>query len=560
MSNSLLPPARSELYEVVASEVRPALSEEMCAVIMATIPSVPADTQNKIIERLIHSGVETNEDLSFVKEEDIANLLHPVQVRKLLAAFQSASQTDPPGSSVVSPNSTLSSSSAASTPRRKSSSPCPRTLGEFGSPRSLTPTVSVTWPETFQVPWEQMPAGIWSAIANGKRPTPADRHQMVRVLADEMCKFEANPTRSQCQTVTQKIVRQYPKSFSDAVTVPGVETIGYCSLLSQLKVRIEHLNRNNTLARRRMQKSTEDGPTTKKRLTDSYGCTRWQPEPPPGESEETLEEKRLRLEELFQQEGASGADRGEVAKLMDSSYCLQRRMINTSPAPTIEELQKKWPYFFFQKFIYAHFELLTDKDVLRMLELSMEECGKAILAFFKSKPTNEEVRAVLSMGEDGEIASCVTQLLLAHFKEKDGLILQADVSATAADVERTLALPQSPRLIILGETLSRGRWMLSMDGHVTCEGSQPTFISGLAAVIAAYYNFNYQYEEAACTLEFIQRRFLDINPERGTKGSRKKVTCSKTGKQVQKKQTTVNPHVSSLMRKLMDFEWNFLNE
>lgn len=246
---------------------------------------------------------------------------------------------------------------------------------------------------------------------------------MVRVLADEMRRFEANPTRSQCLTVAHKIVRQYPKTFSDAVL--GVNTIGYCSLLSQLKIRIEHLNRNNTLARRRLQSSKVDEP---ERRQDSYGCTRWQPEFSPGESEETFEEKRKRLEELFRQEGASGADRGEVAKLMESTYCLQRRMINASPAPTVEELHRKWPYLFAQKFIYAHFELLTDKNVLRMLELSMEECGKAILAFFKSKPTNEEVRAVLSRGEDGEIASCVTQLLLAHFKEKDGLILQANVS------------------------------------------------------------------------------------------------------------------------------------
>ena len=271
-----------------------------------------------------------------------------------------------------------------------------------------------------------MPSGIRSAIASGKRPSPADRRQMVRVLADNMRTFEANPTRAQCLTVTHKIVRQYPKSFAD--TLLGVNTIGYCSLLSQLKVRIEHLNRNNTLVRRRALSSTAQSPP---RLTDSYGCTRWQPELPPGESEETLEEKQKRLEELFSQEGASGADRGEVAKLMESSYYLQRRMINTKPPPPTEELQKRWPYLFCQKFIYAHFELLTDRNVLRMLELSMEECGKAILAFFKSNPTNDEVRAVLSMDEEDEIASRVTQLLLAHFKEKDGLIRQAEVRTTS---------------------------------------------------------------------------------------------------------------------------------
>ncbi|TRY83124.1 hypothetical protein DNTS_020643 [Danionella cerebrum] len=44
--------------------------------------------------------------------------------------------------------------------------------------------------------------------------------------------------------------------------------------------------------------------------------------------------------------------------------------------------------------------------------------------------------------------------------------------------------------------------MLSMEGHVVCEGAQPNFVSGLAALFSTFYNFNLQYqEEAACTLE-----------------------------------------------------------
>ena len=54
------------------------------------------------------------------------------------------------------------------------------------------------------------------------------------------------------------------------------------------------------------------------------------------------------------------------------------------------------------------------------------------------------------------------------------------VYATAADIKTTLTL--------------------------TSEGITKTFSMGLAAVFAIYYIFNFQYqEEAACTLEFIQR-------------------------------------------------------
>lgn len=49
------------------------------------------------------------------------------------------------------------------------------------------------------------------------------------------------------------------------------------------------------------------------------------------------------------------------------------------------------------------------------------------------------------------------------------------------------------------------RWMVSLEGHIPCEGIQPTFLTGLAALFSTFYTFNLQYqEEAACTLEFIQ--------------------------------------------------------
>ncbi|MEQ2231385.1 hypothetical protein ILYODFUR_039043 [Ilyodon furcidens] len=60
------------------------------------------------------------------------------------------------------------------------------------------------------------------------------------------------------------------------------------------------------------------------------------------------------------------------------------------------------------------------------------------------------VKDVISKGEDNEVALCV-QLLMAHFGEDlSGLILLADVYATAADIETTLSLPASPRLILHG--------------------------------------------------------------------------------------------------------------
>ena len=54
------------------------------------------------------------------------------------------------------------------------------------------------------------------------------------------------------------------------------------------------------------------------------------------------------------------------------------------------------------------------------------------------------------------------------------------------------------------------------------------------------------------------RRFIGINPERGTKAKRGKVVSKKKGVIVQKKSPTVNTQVSMLLKKLLDFEWDFM--
>ncbi|XP_016351569.1 uncharacterized protein LOC107695961 [Sinocyclocheilus anshuiensis] len=136
----------------------------------------------------------------------------------------------------------------------------------------------------------------------------------------------------------------------------------------------------------------------------------------------------------------------------------------------------------------------------------------------------EEVKHVLSQAENIEMAHLLVKslTLMSHFQEhEDGLVLHADV--TASDVEKTHNLPASPRLILL-----------------------------VATVFAVYYIFNLQYqEEACCTLEFLQRRFIGINPERGSKTCRGKVVSKKTGKVANKKSATVNPKVASRCKLLI---------
>ncbi|TKS67894.1 hypothetical protein D9C73_000782 [Collichthys lucidus] len=144
------------------------------------------------------------------------------------------------------------------------------------------------------------------------------------------------------------------------------------------------------------------------------------------------------------------------------------------------------------------------------MEQAVEENGKLILRFFQhTTASTDEVERILvkyNKGENCDPCTCVILLLMAHFKEKyEGLILQADVFSTAADVERTKPLSESPRLIVLGDVLTATNWMLSIEGQVTV-GLHQNIVAGMAALFSCYYVFNLVYqEEASSTLEFIQR-------------------------------------------------------
>ncbi|KAK7123040.1 hypothetical protein R3I94_019979 [Phoxinus phoxinus] len=71
-------------------------------------------------------------------------------------------------------------------------------------------------------------------------------------------------------------------------------------------------------------------------------------------------------------------------------------------------------------------------------------------------------------------------------------------------------------MTVLGEILTATQWMLSIEGQVVMY-PHPNFMAGFAALLATY-NFNLVYQhEASCTLEFVQRCFVGINPSTGTK-------------------------------------------
>ena len=62
-------------------------AEKIREAILAVLPSLPEQTLSSLQEKLASIGVESKSDLKLIKEEDLQELLRPIQCRKLLQAW-----------------------------------------------------------------------------------------------------------------------------------------------------------------------------------------------------------------------------------------------------------------------------------------------------------------------------------------------------------------------------------------------------------------------------------------------------------------------------------------
>lgn len=56
--------------------------------ILSALPSITVESLGCMVEKLIQQGVETEEDLQYVREQDIEEFIKPIQCRKLLDAWK----------------------------------------------------------------------------------------------------------------------------------------------------------------------------------------------------------------------------------------------------------------------------------------------------------------------------------------------------------------------------------------------------------------------------------------------------------------------------------------
>ncbi|KAG1931378.1 hypothetical protein F2P79_021622 [Pimephales promelas] len=500
---------------------------------------LPELDRNKVLNVVNHLsfvvGVEKSEDLSLVEVSDLQDLLEPIQCRKLVKTFrqrESIGQVDgPPNEMTLTP---LSSNESL-----------------LEQPFIPHYPIKSNWIRSFQVPWDRMPPALVQATTTGERARPGSRREFVRIVVAAMQAHCPNPNLAACGEVARTIVTTFPLTFGDISEEGEQLGNGFSCLQRQLKTRVEHVNRDvlehrirrprKPSAKRAGQQDSYSGKRVRCKV-DSYGCINWQPTSvPEGETSDSLEMKRKVAAEIFQSAGPRASELPNVDDLMQQTYVYQRHMINSSPPPTISEIEGHWPFLFTERGLCRHFKTLTGIDIRSRFSETLVVKAKRILNYFTSQRLkwNEEIQSLLNeIDEDANPANSnrtaisAILLMMKYFKEKDNSVfILADETATKMSIENEMSLPATPRLIMLGDTLlTSSKWFISIEGRVTHSiDNQLDFAAALSVFFGCFYVFNIEYQESAsATLELIQRFFVRINPE-GTKCTSKSESGRRPG-------------------------------
>ncbi|XP_075884647.1 uncharacterized protein LOC142889856 [Nelusetta ayraudi] len=443
-------------------------------------------------------------------------------------------------------------------------SPAPPPSLESASPRSLSSSSSsscqspgVDWVDTYQVPWDKFPEELIQALERGKRPSPRLRREMVRIIVSDMMRRNSSVSKRNSTDIAKKMVAKYPKSLQDIIDGDVIGP-GYHSLVKQLQNRIENVKRPTTPKIRKRKTCTEDcdtdevPPQQRAATQDTYGCIKWNVKfLPLGETLESQQDKQEKLRWMSQQ---TNANQEEAKQLMKLTFYTQRKQVNEGK--NIKDLLQEWPYWFSELGMDVHFKELTGIALKETFLKNVDLKGKRLLNFMSTVCMSKNKKFLLAatkvkMLRGAELSGCsedvkeMVLLLMAYFDEREEIMLSNVEDTCLAREVQTDKLPLTPTIIVCGQScFTATRFMLCIDRTIVQENI-PSFMSSLVMMFGSYYNFNIHYPaRLASTLEFLQRCFFSINPEKGTK-------VEKTGTS----RLHVNPRVLTLIQDLSDHEW-----
>lgn len=381
-------------------------------------PNMAAVKIAEISTALIAAGVEQEDDLKWLTENDIKHLLPIIQVRKFIALIQSKGECSTAAVTPVSITPPLTAEHAddsLSTTPSVSSSRLMDCTTPNATPRS---TNDVDWCENFVIPWEKCSSLLLPALQEDKPPSASDLRELIGHTMSDIFQHTRRPSRDIMRRIARKIVNRYPKSFADYINGRAVSD-GINSLMLMLEAKKENLNRriNFSPEGTREQSRPLCEKNAKVRRSMQYGCVSWAPKMQRDGTEEAMERKRVRLCEIFE---THDIDIFEVEQLMDETYPYQRDLINKMLP--VGEVLNRWPFLGSYRLLLNHCMQLTGVDVEPRLRAAVSISYPDVHNFMMVNAKSVmEPFCSMSMPEPEKL---LIMMMMAYFREPEQHMIQ----------------------------------------------------------------------------------------------------------------------------------------
>lgn len=294
----------------------------------------------------------------------------------------------------------------------------------------------LNWADTFELPLGSLSANLQKILADGKRPDPKSRRELVKTTVQEMVKVCKKPLKKHTDAVARGLVGRFPCLIDKSLENESVIGTGYESLAVNLKYRVENVNRTVGSKHEAEVSQENDEDQSKKRRKILYGSVNPNPtDLPDGETLESLTEKRDELIRKFG-EGERSWEMDIVQDFMGKTFILQRRDIDKSK--TVLDLLPIWPFLFHDSGMSIHFKNLMAVDlsfaepaVVKLLSFMKGQNISRFVGQFNAVATHvlEDLATAEESNRDMRLSASVL-LVMAFFKEEsESLFIEADVSS-----------------------------------------------------------------------------------------------------------------------------------
>ncbi|KAJ8676639.1 hypothetical protein QAD02_012426 [Eretmocerus hayati] len=368
----------------------------------------------------------------------------------------------------------------------------------------------------FAIRWEYFDKDTLQHFETGMEPSLARKRvyfKVVNKVIDELRvishKIEIEILRRVAQTMAEKYPKMFMERFRDGGQIIGN---GISDLTSKLLWRNQYLNRPENFTSLRSELGL---PLWRQKALESIqaGCICWQPDCfPSAETAETMEEHRVFLSRYREFDLNDEDMVHELNRRVILTFAAQRLFINASKERTVEELYRKWPILFCPQFLYAHFQQLTLVDISTLSARFISDLPK-VLAFGVLR---NHITAIESETGYSQTLQAL-EIIFNHFDEEvDDLIMKAPVEEPVQNL--IISITEYPAILVRETTEPDDPFERKI--HITYNGTLcirkcDGLIDALQMIIALYFMMNANYpKQIACFLEFVQRGWLNIGPDK----------------------------------------------